>query len=146
MNARRAARYAVIVAACLAAAACTSLAGSGTRPRPAPPPPAGEPPAPLPEARTPPRSQSDASGASRALLEQSRAERAAGSYAQATASVERALRIDPNNAELWVELGELELMRGNAAQAASMARKALTLAGRNTAVANRAERLLRAAE
>jgi tetratricopeptide (TPR) repeat protein len=152
MNGQRAARRALLVACCAAAAGCTSFGGSGARPAPPPssspqPPPAGD--AQEPESsggRTPQRPQNDASGASRTLLEQSRAERAAGSYARATASIERALRIDPNNAELWVELGELELMSGNAAQAASMARKALTLAGRNTAVTARAERLLRAAE
>jgi Tfp pilus assembly protein PilF len=92
------------------------------------------------------RPQSDASGASGALLEQSRAQRAAGSLPAARGSLERALRIDPNNAALWLELGELELQTGNAAQAATMARKAMTLAGRDGRLTARAERLLRAAE
>jgi Tfp pilus assembly protein PilF len=92
------------------------------------------------------RPQSDASGASSALLEQSRAQRAAGSLPAARGSLERALRIDPNNAALWLELGELELQTGNAAQAATMARKAMTLAGRDGRLTARAERLLRAAE
>jgi Flp pilus assembly protein TadD len=92
------------------------------------------------------RPQSDASGASGALLEQSRAQRAAGSMPAARASLERALRLDPNNATLWVELGELELQTGNASQAATMARKAMTLAGRDSRLTARAERLLRAAE
>jgi hypothetical protein len=94
---------------------------------------------------TPPRPHNDASGASSALLAQSRAERAAGSLAQATASIERALRLDPNNAELWVERGELALQTGNAAQAGTMARKALSLAGGNGRVASRAQQLLQAA-
>lgn len=93
----------------------------------------------------PGRTQSDARSASSALLAQSRRERAAGSYAQATSSVERALRLDPNNAELWVERGELALQTGNAAQAATMARKALTLTGSNRTLESRAQQLLRAA-
>ncbi len=162
------ARGALLAYASLAAA-CTTLSGPATRPAPAPtsrPPveetrPAPEP-APLPApAPTPPRSgpvpppsadvpparpQSDASGASGALLEQSRAQRAAGSLPAARASLERALRLDPNNAVLWLELGELELQTGNAAQAATMARKAMTLVSRDARLAARAERLLQAAE
>jgi Flp pilus assembly protein TadD len=80
------------------------------------------------------------------LLEQSRAQRAAGSLPTAKASLERALRLDPNNPEIWLELGEIELQTGNTAQAATMARKALSLAGRNGNVTARAERLLRATE
>ena len=91
------------------------------------------------------RTRSDASGASQTLLEQSRVERDAGDYRQASALLERALRIDPNNPVLWVELGELHLTAGNDEQAATMARKALTLAGGERAIEARAERLLRAA-
>jgi Flp pilus assembly protein TadD len=79
------------------------------------------------------------------LLEQSRAQRAAGNNTQAAASIERALRIDPNNATLWVELGEIHLAAGNRSQAASMARKALTLTSGDAGLESRAERLLRAA-
>jgi tetratricopeptide (TPR) repeat protein len=121
----------------------------GARPIPdAVPPGSPQPPRPEPPARDVPtdRPQSDASGASTALLEQSRAQRAAGSLPAARASLERALRLDPNNAALWLELGELELQTGNLTQAATMARKAMTLAGRDTRLSDRAERLLRAAE
>ena len=113
------------------------------------------PPSPQPSERSEPapprdvpaaRPQSDASGVSGALLEQSRAQRAAGSLPAARASLERALRLDPNNAALWLELGELELQTGNSAQAATMARKAMTLAGRDRRLTDRAEQLLRAAE
>ena len=150
------------------AAACTTLS-TPSRPAPAPGPRPSAPsdaprpapaPAPLPPpAQTPPRSQppprsgvpparpqSDASGASGALLQQAQAQRAAGSLPAARASLERALRIDPNNAALWLELGEVELQTGNEAQAATMARKAMTLTGRDARLAARAERLLRAAE
>jgi Flp pilus assembly protein TadD len=94
----------------------------------------------------PSRPQSDATAASSALLEQSRAQRAEGSLPAARATIERALRLDPNNPEVWIELGELELQAGNVAQAAAMARKAQTLIGRDFRLAARAERLLRAAE
>ena len=112
------------------------------------PPTSPQPPTSQPPARDVPaaRPQSDASGASTALLEQSRAQRAAGSLPAARASLERALRLDPNNAALWLELGELELQTGNSAQAATMARKAMTLAGRDRRLTDRAEQLLRAAE
>lgn len=160
-----------LLAYVVGAAACSTLAGAPSRPAPAPSPPRTQPtpppaaesrpaPAPLPPAAPAPRSdpapprgdvpparpQSDASGASGVLLEQSRAQRAAGSLPAARASLERALRLDPNNPALWLELGELELQTGNDTQAAMMARKAMTLTGRDTRLAARAERLLRAAE
>ena len=159
-----------VLAYVVCGAACTSLVAPSRPPpvsRPAPAPPTAEsrpapaprplpPPAtqPLPRSEpAPPRSdvpasrpQSDASGASGVLLEQSRAQRAAGSVPAARASLERALRLDPNNPVLWLELGELELSTGNASQAATMARKALTLTGRDARLAARAQRLLRAAE
>jgi hypothetical protein len=167
-------RNLLLGALCVASAACTTFGSSTTRsypppaarlppasqqplPAPAPgraPPTAAPQPAPIEPPSlptepfgtvTPPRPQNDASGASSALLAQSRAERAAGSFAQATASIERALRLDPNNAELWVERGELALQTGNAPQAATMARKALSLVGSNSRVASRAQQLLRAA-
>jgi hypothetical protein len=157
-----------LLAACLAATACTSFGPTAPRPSPPPsapptstlpapsrttlPPPANLPsPAPAAPPSAPPvstvpgRTQSDASSASSALLAQSRRERAAGSYAQATSSIERALRLDPNNAELWVERGELALQSGNTAQAATMARKALTLTGSDRGLESRAQQLLRAA-
>lgn len=152
------------------AAACSTLAVGPSRPTPAPVPPVSRPapapapapqpsapsrsepaPAPLPVPQsgstvTPPRPQSDATSASGSLVAQSRTQRAAGSLPAAKASLERALRLDPNNPEVWLELGELELQSGNNAQAATMARKALSLAGRDYSLAARAQRLARAAE
>ena len=124
------------------------LPDSGASSRfPPPSPQPGERSEPVPPRDVPAaRPQSDASGVSGALLEQSRAQRAAGSLPAARASLERALRLDPNNAALWLELGELELQTGNSAQAATMARKAMTLAGRDARLSARADRLLDAAE
>jgi Flp pilus assembly protein TadD len=84
------------------------------------------------------------SAASESLLAQSRADRAAGNYDRATASLERAVRIDPNNALLWVELAEVQLQTGDPDQAALLAEKALALAAGDNAVESRAERVLRA--
>jgi hypothetical protein len=47
---------------------------------------------------------------------------------------------------VWLELGELELQVGNTSQAAAMGRKAASLAGRDYALAARAQRLVRAAQ
>jgi Flp pilus assembly protein TadD len=80
--------------------------------------------------------------ASAVLLEQSRGERAAGSYAEATASIERALRIDPNNPALWIELAEIKAAEGDSEQAEMMARKALTLAGSDRSIMARADQLV----
>ncbi len=78
-------------------------------------------------------------------MQQSRAERAAGNYGQATATTERALRIDANNPAAWLELGEIALATGDTKQAETLARKALSLAADDRAVTQQAERLLRAA-
>jgi len=80
--------------------------------------------------------------ASTALLVQSRAQRASGSYAEASATVERALRIKPNDPLLWIELGEIKLAEGDLEQAATMARKALTLTGGDRSIESRAYRLI----
>ncbi len=82
-------------------------------------------------------------GASTLLLEQGRAQHEAGAYADATSTIERALRIDPNNPELWLELGEIKWDEGNREQAELMARKALSLAAGDRAVESRAMRLIR---
>jgi tetratricopeptide (TPR) repeat protein len=146
-------------------AACTTLQGpqrptTASKPSGAGAPPSDIPGAPAPQggAASPPQPGSAAPsaaaparpsetyGATQALLAQSRTARAAGNYAQANATIERALRIAPNDASLWVELGEIELATGNAAQAATLARKALTLASANDSVAIAdAQQLLRAA-
>ncbi len=50
-----------------------------------------------------------------------------GDYGPAAATLERALRIEPDNPLLWIELGRVRLGENNAAQADAMARKALAL-------------------
>ena len=48
--------------------------------------------------------------------------------AGAAATVERALRIEPDNPLLWTELGRIRMGESNPAQAEAMGRKALSLA------------------
>lgn len=61
-----------------------------------------------------------------ALLDQARAE--AGG-ARAAAALERALRIEPRNPRLWLELARHHLALGDTAQAEQLAQRANALAG-----------------
>lgn len=63
-----------------------------------------------------------------ALVEQARREAMLDDPASAGATLERALRIDPSNPWIWIELGYLRLDAGQQAAAESMAQKALSLA------------------
>ena len=67
------------------------------------------------------------SAAATALVNQAHAQHQAGNGAVATATLERALRIEPSNPLLWLELARQNQDDGNPAQADSMARKALQL-------------------
>lgn len=88
----------------------------------------------------------DAPGAqaTTSLLAVGRSARQAGDYDGATAYFEQALRIAPNDARLWIELGETKLAQGDAAQAEAMGRKALTLTAGNADLESRARRLVEA--
>jgi Tfp pilus assembly protein PilF len=80
--------------------------------------------------------------ASQALLKESRRYQAGGEYPQAAASIERALRIEPRQPLLWLELGQIRLREGNRAQAESMARKALSLASGDATLESQALELI----
>jgi hypothetical protein len=105
---------------------------------PTPPPEVAQPQAPS----APPLS----SGATASLLQQGRQQAAAGDFAMATASLERALRINPRDAALWLELGRVKLAQGDRAQAESMGRRALSLAGSDPGRRAEAEALIAAAQ
>ncbi len=68
------------------------------------------------------------SPATAALVAQAHKQETGGNYAPAAATLERALRIEPENPLLWIELGQIRLGEGNAAQADSLGHKALALA------------------
>ena len=65
--------------------------------------------------------------ASASLLQSSRDQRGSGNYVQAAASLERAIRIEPNQPLLWLELGRVRLLEGDFSQAEQLGRKARTL-------------------
>jgi Tfp pilus assembly protein PilF len=71
--------------------------------------------------------------AATALLAQAQRQAGAGDLVSAGATLERALRIEPDNPRLWVELGRVQLQQGNAPQAEGMGHKALALAAADPA-------------
>ena len=85
------------------------------------PAPSERPPAPTPR-------QFHLGPAATALVGQAHRQSDSGDYAQAAATLERALRIEPDNPLLWTELGHVCLGENNPAQADAMGRKALSLA------------------
>ncbi len=68
------------------------------------------------------------SPASRALVAQAQTQRKKGDLPGATVSLERALRIEPRNPLLWIEMGRLRMDQRNFPQAEAMGRKALSMA------------------
>jgi len=81
----------------------------------------------VPAPREPAR-QYHLGGAASALVTQAHARAAAGDYPAATATLERALRIEPENPLAWIELGRVHLAAGDPGQADTMGHKALALA------------------
>lgn len=99
--------------------------GTPAETRPAPTPPPVEEPQPLP----PPIVREPTLGpASRALVGQAQTQAASKNYAVAAASIERAMRIEPDNPLLWIELGKVRQAEGNYQQAENMGRKAASMA------------------
>jgi tetratricopeptide (TPR) repeat protein len=145
----------------LAAAGCASTVGQRQEgyPQPSAPPPV-QPPPPLPPApRPPPRDPSTSDGAPVAiappvkalpdypreaeaisgqavvsLMKQARAARAAGNHDQASAVLERALRIEPRNYFVWSALGRVYLDKKLFDDAESVALKSNSLARGNVYV------------
>jgi len=80
--------------------------------------------------------------AASALIAQAHQQTGAGDTAQAAATLERALRIEPDNPLVWIELGRVRLAENNPAQADAMGRKALALATGDAAAQSSAWRLI----
>lgn len=97
--------------------------------------PAGPPGQPVPR-------QFHLGAAASALVAQAHRQATGGDYASATATLERALRIEPENPLLWIELGRVRLGENNPAQADAMARKALALGTGDPAAQASAWRLI----
>jgi predicted Zn-dependent protease len=98
--------------------------------------------APPERAYTPPPKQFRLSAASSALVAQAHTQAAGGDFGQAAATLERALRIEPENPLLWIELGRVRLGENNPAQADAMGRKALALATGDAAAQSSAWHLI----
>lgn len=84
------------------------------------------PPAPLPRER-PKAPPATLSPASKALVGQAQSQRKKGDLPGASVSLERALRIEPSNPLLWIEMGRLRMDQRNYPQAEAMGRKALSM-------------------
>ena len=65
------------------------------------------------------------------LLDRAQAQASAGQLDQASASLERAMRIEPRNSALWQKLARVRLDQGQFRQAENLAAKSNTLAGNN---------------
>jgi len=103
-----------------------------TRP-PQYPPPTQPAPQPIPQTPVPaqPQQPQPKPQSTVTLALQNEAERAAtaGDLPKAIQILERAIRIQPDSAQLWIELARCHLKEGNAAQAEQFARKALLFTG-----------------
>jgi Tfp pilus assembly protein PilF len=95
-------------------------------PQPQAPPASPETPTPSPSP-APPR-QFHLGSATSALVTYAHQQAASGDTAQAAATLERAVRIEPDNPLVWIELGRVRLAENNPTQANAMGRKALALA------------------
>ena len=99
-----------------------------TQPVPGSPPEREPAPQPVPPPPQPQPKQFRLGPASSALVTQGRSQSAGGNHAAAVATLERALRIEPNNPLVWLELATVHQAEGNHARADGLARKALALA------------------
>ncbi len=66
------------------------------------------------------------------LMDSARADLVAGRLANAAASLERALRIEPRNPRLWHELARVRMSQGDYAQAESLAARSNTWVGNDS--------------
>ena len=88
-------------------------------PEPLPPPP--------PPKERPKTPAAKLSPASQALVNQAQAQRKKGDLPGATVTLDRALRIEPMNPLLWIEMGRLRMDQRNYPQAENMGRKARSM-------------------
>lgn len=140
-----------ILAVSLILDACSLMAPHGSAPQPPPPqtpPPSPQPTPPQPSPYQPPAHppqparENHLSPATRSLVTQARNQVAHGDLPAASSTLDRALRIEPNNPLLWIELGRLRLAENDAHQAEGCGRKALALASGDRATQVQSGRLL----
>lgn len=78
--------------------------------------------------------QSASNPAVLALLGTAQQQRRQQKYVAAAASLERAIRISPRNAELYLELAKVRQEQGNQGQAEQLCKKAVALSNQATAI------------
>ena len=115
-----------------------------SQPSPAQPalPPAPVATAESPRPPEPPPREIHLSAATRSLVTQAQAQAAHGDLPAASSTLDRALRIEPNNPLIWIELGRLRLTESDAHQAEVCGRKALALASGDRGAQRQAGQLL----
>ena len=125
-------RAAALLALALAACAAPQPAPVESAPPPVVAAPAVEQPPPVaPPAATPGARESVAVAG---LMDSARSDAAAGRLAEAAATLERALRIEPRNPRLWQELARVRLQQGDFPQAESLAQRSNSWAGSDSAL------------
>ena len=87
-------------------------------------------------------SQVSANTAVQNLYDQAMNYLSAGDYDQAEATLERGLRIEPNNPYLWFELARLSADYGNVKKARELASRAQSLAGGDRYLQGQIERFV----
>jgi Flp pilus assembly protein TadD len=117
-------------------------ASPGTAPSQTQTSPAAPTPAPAPAPAPQPPRQYHLGAAATALVGQAKQQAANGDPQLAQATLERALRIEPENPLLWIMLGEEHQSTGQFALAGSMGHKALQLAAGDTHAQAAAWRLI----
>lgn len=87
--------------------------------------------------------QEESSPAVKSLMIRARADMAIGLEQSAISKLERALRIEPSNADLWYLLAKAHQSSGEHQQAISMAKKSISFAGSNEAIAVKSWKLIK---
>lgn len=113
-------------------------------PKPEPRPRTAPPPAPEPTPAPEPPSEPEGNKAVVALLDSAANHVVNNELDQAAASLERALRIEPRNATIWHDLGQVRLHQRKYDQAEAMFEKSNSLAGSDNALEARNWRMIAA--
>jgi uncharacterized protein HemY len=131
---------AALLSACRAPSTRPESSGNSVSEPPVQEPSPAAPNAP-PRAPPPPR-ENHLSAATSSLVTQARTLVSRGDLDGASSTLDRALRIEPNNPLVWIELGRLRLAESDAHQAEGCGRKALALASGDRGAQAQAGRLL----
>ena len=134
---------AALLSACRSPSPRPDLPGNpAEEPRPANPPLPTPAPQPPPQRAPPPPRENRLSAATSSLVTQARTLISRGDLDGASSTLDRALRIEPNNPLLWIEIGRLRLAENDPRQGEGCARKALALASGDRGAQAHAGRLL----